>query len=211
MVLNLPRRAKNVLALGGVVCSVVGGVVLWKDSLAGNTYANKDNKSKKLVKKSYEDRVFIVTGANSGIGEAITWELARLKGKVYMACRDMKKCEEARREIVLGTRNKYVYCRECDLASLKSIRQFAKQFLEKESRLDVLINNAGVMNHPRQFTADGFEMHLAVNTLGPFLLTDLLSDILTKTDQSRIVNLINLDYRKGNINFEDLVRIQQCI
>ena len=67
----------------------------------------------------------------------------------------MRKCEEVRREIVLDSKNKYVYCRACDLASLNSVRSFVSEFRTKENRLDGLVNNAGVMNSPREFSKDG--------------------------------------------------------
>lgn len=88
---------------------------------------------------------------------------------------------QARKEIVLDSKNKYVYCRKCDLASLQSIRDFVQNFKEKEDRLDVLINNAGVMQPPQGITRDGFELHLGINHLGHFLLTNLLEDYLKVT------------------------------
>ncbi len=99
---------------------------------------------------------------------------------------------------------RYVYCRTCDLSSLRSVREFTRQFCDNETRLDGLINNAGVMNHPRQLSEDGIEIHLAVNFLGHFLLTDLLVPLLRKSAPSRVVYLMNLDYRKGDVDFEDL-------
>lgn len=90
----------------------------------------------------------------------------------------MKKCEETREEIVLDTKNKFVYCRPCDLASLESIREFAKRFNEEQPRLDILINNAGVMRTPYSKTKEGFEMQIGVNHFGHFLLTNLLLDKL---------------------------------
>lgn len=79
----------------------------------------------KFTKKTDEtNKIAVVTGSNTGIGKETVRELARRGATVYMACRDMKKCEEAREEIVLETKNKYVYCRQCDLASLDSIRNF---------------------------------------------------------------------------------------
>lgn len=82
----------------------------------------------KFTKETDETgKVAIVTGCNTGIGKETVRELARRGATVYMACRDMKKCEEAREEIVLETKNKYVYCRQCDLASLDSIREFASK------------------------------------------------------------------------------------
>nr|CAI5845775.1 unnamed protein product [Callosobruchus analis] len=95
-----------------------------------------------------------------------------------MACRDMTRCETAREEIVLDTKNKYIYCRKCDLASLESVREFVNMFKTKEKRLDILINNAGVMNTPHLKTKEGFEMQLGVNHMGHFLLTNLLLDVL---------------------------------
>lgn len=84
----------------------------------------------KLDKKfTANDKIAIVTGASGGIGLETARELAKRGARVYMACRDMKKCEKVRREIVLQTSNKYVYCRECDLSSMESIREFAKKYV----------------------------------------------------------------------------------
>lgn len=77
---------------------------------------------------------------------------------------------------MLDTKNKYIYCRYCDLSSLESIRQFVKQFNKEQNRLDILINNAGVMRTPYSKTKDGFEMQIGVNHFGHFLLTNLLLD-----------------------------------
>jgi NAD(P)-dependent dehydrogenase (short-subunit alcohol dehydrogenase family) len=100
---------------------------------------------------------------------------------------------------------RYVYCKECDLASQKSIRDFVDAFKKKESRIDALINNAGIYHAPRSVSMDGIEIHFAVNHLGHFLLTSLLTDIIKSSGPgSRIVFLMNLDYRKGNVVLEDL-------
>lgn len=85
---------------------------------------------------------------------------------------------QARKEIVLESKNKYVYCRPCDLASIKSIHEFVKRFNTEHNRLDILINNAGVMRCPKLQTTEGFELQLGVNHLGHFLLTNLLLDTL---------------------------------
>lgn len=124
------------------------------------------------------NKVVIVTGANTGIGKETAKDLARRGAKVYMACRDMKRREEAREDIVLTTKNKYVYCRPCDLASLQSIKQFTKLFQHEQTRLDILVNNAGVMRTPYSKTKEGFEMQIGVNHFGHFLLTNLLLDTL---------------------------------
>ena len=100
---------------------------------------------------------------------------------------------------------RFVYCRECDLASQKSIREFVDAFKTKESKVDALINNAGIYHAPRSVSADGVEIHFAVNHLGHFLLTSLLTDMIKYSGPgSRIVFLMNLDYRKGKVVIDDL-------
>jgi NAD(P)-dependent dehydrogenase (short-subunit alcohol dehydrogenase family) len=83
-----------------------------------------------------------------------------------MACRDMTKCEQTREKIVADSFNNNIVCRECDLASIESIRRFADEINQNEKSLHLLINNAGVMWHPAKLTKDGFEQHLGVNYLG---------------------------------------------
>ncbi|XP_012536020.1 retinol dehydrogenase 13 isoform X2 [Monomorium pharaonis] len=155
-------------------------------------------------KEDLTDKIVIVTGANSGIGKETTQELARRNAKVIMACRDMEKCETERRNIVLETKNKYVYCRKCDLASQDSIRTFVKQFKKEFNKLHILINNAGVMRCPKSYTQEGIEMQLGVNHMGHFLLTNLLLDILKASMPARIVNLTSAAHRSGQINMKDL-------
>jgi retinol dehydrogenase-13 len=150
-----------------------------------------------------EGKVFIVTGANTGIGKETSRDLARRRATVYMCCRDLHKCEEARREIILATRNKNVYCRELDLASFSSIKNFVKRFKSEQQRLDVLINNAGVMRCPKLVTQEGFELQIGTNHLGHFLLTHLLLDYLKLSAPSRIVNVSSIAHARGEINTAD--------
>jgi len=119
-----------------------------------------------------------VTGCNTGLGKETVLDLAKRGGKIYMACRDAKRCEATRLEIIKESGNQNVFNRTLDLASLESIRNFVKQFLAEEERLDILINNAGVMGCPKTLTADGFEMQIGTNHMGHFLLTNLLLDCL---------------------------------
>ncbi|XP_016957941.1 retinol dehydrogenase 13 [Drosophila biarmipes] len=149
-------------------------------------------------------KVFIVTGANAGIGKETVRELAKRGGTVYMACRDLKRCEEARLEIVKETNNQNVFSRELDLNSLDSVRKFVAGFKREQDKLHVLINNAGIMRCPRRLTKDGFESQLGVNHMGHFLLTNLLLDVLKKTAPSRIVVLSSVAHTRGTINFDDL-------
>lgn len=150
-----------------------------------------------------DGKVVIVTGANAGIGKETALDLARRGAKVYMACRDFKRCEAARLEIVEKTQNPNVFNRSLDLGSMESIRRFASEFIAEQTRLDVLVNNAGLMG-PRRLTADGFEMLLGVNHMGHFLLTNLLLDLLKKSKPSRIVVVSSMAHRMGKLKKDDL-------
>src|SRR5216117_440367 len=151
-----------------------------------------------------EDRVFLVTGANSGIGEATALGLARLGGSVVMACRSATRGEAARQDIVRQSGNSRVSLELVDLASEASTRAFAEAFQRKYSRLDVLINNAGLYTAHRNVTADGLEQTFEVNYLSGFLLTHLLLDLLKKSSPSRIVNVSSRAHMGGTIRFDDL-------
>ncbi|KAM3959337.1 retinol dehydrogenase 13 isoform 1-T1 [Aphomia sociella] len=146
----------------------------------------------------------VVTGANTGIGRETAWEFAWRGAKVFMACRDMEKCESVRRDMVLETNNKYVYCRPCDLASTASIRQFVQRFKSEEPHLHVLVNNAAVMETPKGVTKDGFETQLGVNHMGHFLLTNLLLDTIKASAPSRVVVVTCGVHRRGRLQTDDL-------
>ncbi|XP_053985639.1 retinol dehydrogenase 13-like [Hylaeus volcanicus] len=175
--------------------TVVGGAYLLKDYITGPLYTSNEDLTGKVV---------IVTGSNTGIGKEIASELANLKAKVIMACRDMEKCEMARQQIVIATKNKYVYCRECDLASQESIKKFVDQFKKEHSKLHILINNAGVMRCPKSYTKEGIEMQLGVNHIGHFLLTNLLLDVIKDSAPSRIINVSSRSHKHGKIKLKDL-------
>lgn len=151
-----------------------------------------------------EERVWIVTGANSGIGKAIALGLARLGGTVVMACRDRSRAELAQREIVQGSGNPKVTLMTVDLASQASIQAFTDEFTQDYRRLDGLVNNAGVFTYERRVTPDGLEMQFAVNYLAGFLLSHLLLDALTASAPSRIVNVSSTAHERAAIDFDDL-------
>jgi len=151
-----------------------------------------------------EDRVLLVTGANSGIGKATALGLARLGGTVVMACRSATRGEAARQDIVRDSGNSKIYLEIVDLASEDSTRSFAEEFKRKYPRLDVLINNAGVYTPHREVTPDGLERTFEVNYLSGFLLTHLLLDLLKKSAPSRIVNVSSSAHSGGTIHFDDL-------
>jgi NAD(P)-dependent dehydrogenase (short-subunit alcohol dehydrogenase family) len=125
-----------------------------------------------------DGHVVIITGCNTGLGKAAAIEIAKRGAKLYLACRDMAKCEEVRQEIVKLSSNPSVYARELDLGSLESVRKFSERFHKEENRLDILMNNAGIFMVPQAKTKDGFEQVMGVNHLGHFLLTNLLLDLL---------------------------------
>ncbi|XP_069576398.1 retinol dehydrogenase 12 [Brachyistius frenatus] len=151
-----------------------------------------------------DGKTVLITGANTGIGKETSRELACRGARVVMACRDLTRAEAAAEEIRRSTGNGNVVIRHLDLASVYSIKQFAKDFLDSEDRLDILINNAGVMMCPRWLTEDGFETQLAVNHLGHFLLTNLLVPKLKSSAPSRVVNVSSIAHRGGRLDFDDL-------
>ena len=150
------------------------------------------------------ERVFVVTGANSGIGKAIALGLARLGGTVVLACRDATRGEAACQDIIRDSGNPRVSLEIVDLASEASTRAFADEFRRTYPRLDVLINNAGVYTSHRDVTPDGLERQFEVNYLSGFLLTHLLLDLLKKSSPSRIVNVSSSAHMGGTIRFDDL-------
>ncbi|OBS76383.1 hypothetical protein A6R68_17171 [Neotoma lepida] len=114
------------------------------------------------------------------------------------------KCEAAAKDIRGETLNPRVRAQHLDLASLKSIREFARKIIKEEERVDILVNNAAVMRCPHWTTEDGFEMQFGVNYLGHFLLTNLLLEKLKASAPSRIINLSSLAHVAGHIDFDDL-------
>lgn len=162
-----------------------------------------------LLAKDLSGETIVVTGANSGIGLVATEQLARQGAHVVMACRRLDAGNKAAADITSRVPNASLEPMTLDLGSLDSVRAFAAEFMGKHQRLDVLLNNAGVMNTPPGKTKDGFETQLGVNHLGHFLLTDLLLDVLKASTPSRVVNVSSCFHdkaqgRSGNIHFDDL-------
>ncbi|MGI0092399.1 MAG: SDR family NAD(P)-dependent oxidoreductase, partial [Nitrososphaerales archaeon] len=135
------------------------------------------------------EKICLVTGANSGIGFVIAKELARMEATVVMVCRDKAKGIAARGEIETATGNHSLELIITDLSSLGSVRELAQEFRQKHSRLNVLVNNAGLIMGKRVMTPDGLETTFEVNYLSHFLLTHLLLDQLKAGAPSRIVNV----------------------
>jgi NAD(P)-dependent dehydrogenase (short-subunit alcohol dehydrogenase family) len=149
-------------------------------------------------------KVCLITGGSSGIGKATTLGLANKGANVVMVGRDRSRGEAARTEIIEKSGNELVDLMLADLSSQESIRQLAEDFTSRYGRLHVLINNAGVFISKRTLTVDGIETTFAVNHLAPFLLTNLLLDVLKASAPARIVNVTSSGERSGTIDFEDL-------
>jgi len=157
------------------------------------------------VKSSVQEKICMVTGANSGIGKATALALAQMGATVVMVCRDHARGEEARSEITTTSRNNAVDLLLADLSSQQSIRQLVETFQHHYTHLHVLINNVGA-SFPgrRRETVDGVEMTFAVNYLAPFLLTNLLLDLLKASAPARIVNVSSAAHKSGSVQMDDL-------
>jgi len=151
-----------------------------------------------------EGRIAVVTGASGGLGFNTARALAQKGALVIMACRNLHKGENARKLICSEGVSQKPQVWHLDLASLDSVSKFAGKYAESFQRLDLLINNAGLMLVPYNKTEDGFEMHFGVNHLGHFALTARLWPILSQTMQSRVVQVSSLVHHLGKIRFEDI-------
>jgi len=150
-------------------------------------------------------KTIIITGANSGIGYEAAKEFSRKGATVIMACRNMDKAAKALIEIKKDIPNTDAEIMELDVSSLKSVKLFAETFKAKYTKLDILLNNAGVMMPPYGKTIDGFELQFATNHLGHFALTGELIDLLIATPGSRVVNVSSMAHMMGNMNFNDMM------
>jgi NAD(P)-dependent dehydrogenase (short-subunit alcohol dehydrogenase family) len=145
-------------------------------------------------------RTVVVTGANTGLGLETARALAERGATVVLACRDLGKASAAAARIGRGP----VTTLRLDLASLTSVREAAGELRSRYGRLDLLINNAGLMMPPYGRTADGFELQFGTNHLGHFALTGLVLDLLLAAPGSRIVTVSSMGHRMGAIDFENL-------
>lgn len=150
-------------------------------------------------------KTIIVTGGNSGLGFASVKAFAAKGAHVVLACRSREKGEMAKAEIEQQNTGGRIEVAELDLADLASISRFAEEFRQKHSRLDVLLNNAGIMTPPYFHTRDGFEGHMGTNHLGHFALTGHLLPVLQETPKSRVVNVSSLAHQGGSMNFDNLL------
>ncbi|MEJ2746298.1 MAG: SDR family oxidoreductase [Anaerolineae bacterium] len=149
-------------------------------------------------------QVCLITGGNAGIGLATAIGLARLGAQVVIVSRDRGRGETAVTQIKQAANSQTVNLLVADLSSQAQIRHLAAEFRQQHTRLDVLVNNAGLIPRSRQVTEDGYEMQLAVNHLAYFLLTNLLLDLLQASAPARIVNVSSQVHAWAEIDFTDL-------
>ena len=154
--------------------------------------------------QSQKGKTILVTGGNSGIGYYAALALAKVGADVIIAGRNAKRVDQAVRDIKAEGIEGSINAGIVDLASLKSVQEYAEQFRTKYSRLDVLINNAGVMMPPEGATEDGFESQFGINFIGHFALTGRLYDMLKSTPGSRVVTLSSIAHRGAQIDFDNL-------
>ncbi|HYU30565.1 MAG TPA: SDR family oxidoreductase [Thermoanaerobaculia bacterium] len=149
-------------------------------------------------------KTILITGATSGIGREASIALARRGARVVLVGRDRGRTEAAAADVKARSGTAEVSHLLCDFSSQADIRRLAEAVLARHDRLDVLVNNAGAVNKERRLTVDGIEMTFAVNHLGYFLLTNLLTDLLVRSAPARVVTVASEGHRHGTLDFADL-------
>jgi NAD(P)-dependent dehydrogenase (short-subunit alcohol dehydrogenase family) len=188
------------IALTGAIGGVLGGVLLGAVTgiVARDLQPWVDEQ-----RWSLRGKLCAVTGANSGIGQEVSLGLARLGASVLLLCRRPAEGERVRQRILATQPDAHVDVVTCDLSNFASIRRAAARVLAEWPRLDVLVHNAGATFPHRTITVDGIEATLAVDVVGPFLLTVLLRDVL-EAGSGRVIMLTGIYHRKGQIDTGDL-------
>jgi len=179
-------------------------VPIVEDTMSQRNASGQDRRWTATDVPDQQGRTIVVTGANTGIGFETARVLAGRGATVVLACRDLGKAGDAAARIAAATPPARVETLRLDLASLASVRQAAEQLRRGHPRLDLLVNNAGVMMPPYGRTEDGFELQLGTNHLGHFALTGLLLDRLLAVPRSRVVTVSSMAHRQGRIDLDDL-------
>ena len=149
------------------------------------------------MNSNMKNRVCMVTGATAGIGKATAMGLADMGTTVIVVGRNRTKAEAVAAEISSTTGNARIEAMVADFSSLEQVRRLAAEFKARFDRLDVLVNNAGLVTQTRQESADGYELMFAVNYLAPFVLTNLLLEPLQAAAPARVVNVSSVGYKQG--------------
>ena len=187
--MEVPKRWVTECPYNGYVLlgTVTIGVSLW---MLRRYFAGEVCRSKAML----DGKTVIITGGNTGIGKETAIDLAKRNARIILACRSQEKGKKAEVDIRRESGSSNVHFHQLDLASFKSIRYFAKKVLSEESRIDILINNAGVMYCSFGRTEDGFETQFGVNHLGHFLLTNLLLDKIKQAPEGRIITVSSMGH-----------------
>lgn len=151
--------------------------------------------------------IVIVTGSSGGIGLEVCRILLDRGAHIIMACKNVDKATEMMETLRKSHKESRIEVRPLDLASFDCVRRFAKQFAADHGKLDVLINNAGTIFNMHEKTVDGFETHLQVNYLAPFLLIGLLMKQLNAAENGRVINVAAHAYCSAKMNDEDPLNI----
>lgn len=159
-----------------------------------------------------EDKIVVITGANSGIGKAAAIRFANEGYTVVMACRNLERSKMAQQEIIEATKNPQIDLLQLDISSFESIHQFSTVLKDSYPKLDILIHNAAYLNHGEKdylLSEDGIELSFATNTVGPFLLTKHLVNMLERSEDARVLHSCTTNIRhffdpKKNIEFDNL-------
>jgi len=157
------------------------------------------------ITKDLRGQIVIITGCSAGIGKETARILAYMGATIIFACREKTKAVAVLEEIQKETKNPNLEFIRLDLGDLKSIKEFTEEFTSKYQKLNILINNAGVNLPERKLSKDGFELQFGTNHLGHFYLTKLLLEILKKSGPSRVINVSSGLYKKGKMNWDDLM------
>lgn len=152
-----------------------------------------------------KDQIALITGASSGIGKATALELARRQYTLILISQNERRGTQIIRDIYKAVPDAEAEFMPCDLADLKAVRQVAANIHLKYSHLDVFVNNAGILPGQREITPDGFERSWATNHLGPFLLTNLLLDLVKQAPAARVINVSSEAHRLGKIELDPMI------
>ncbi|KAG7476538.1 hypothetical protein MATL_G00084020 [Megalops atlanticus] len=174
-------------------CALVLGLVMWAQ--------RRRLWEPRACHVELKGKTAIVTGANTGIGKFVALDFARRGARVILACRSEARGSAAMREIRQRSGNEDVHLRLVDTSSLTSVREFADRILKEEKQLHILVNNAGASGLPTQITSDGLEVSFATNHVGPFLLTNLLLDLMKRSAPARIVTVSSASHWRGAVDF----------
>ena len=159
---------------------------------------------KENLEADLSTKTYIVTGTTSGIGLEVVTQLARQSATIICASRNLDALKKTTENISDNTSNNKIHFMHLDLTSLKSVKSFVSNFLNKFSTLDGLVNNAAIMFGPEKKTIDGNEIQFSTNYLGHFLLSELLLPVLKNSLNSRIIHTSSVMHERGHIDLEDL-------